>query len=129
MSDKTFQCPSCKVHPHRQACTLNCEDARVADAHARGRDEAKAEDASIAKSVAQERTASGRAFSAFESGVAIEIADAILAPSSGPTYAERIRAEIAETVAALPATTVGAVGDGQYVNRDDVLAAIDGGGK
>lgn len=26
------ECPSCKVHPHRQACSLNCEDARIASA-------------------------------------------------------------------------------------------------
>lgn len=24
------ECPSCRVHPHLQACSLNCEDARIA---------------------------------------------------------------------------------------------------
>lgn len=30
------QCPSCKVHPHRQACCLACEDARIAAAFTAG---------------------------------------------------------------------------------------------
>lgn len=97
---REFECPSCKVHPHRQACTLSCEDARVADAHARGRDEAKAE--------------------------AAQVTDAILAPASGPTYEERLRAEIAERVGAIPAFKDGSWRDAAEL-CNDILAIINGG--
>jgi hypothetical protein len=39
------ECPSCKVHPHRQACCQNCEDARIAKARSEGRADQREADA------------------------------------------------------------------------------------
>lgn len=135
-----FECPSCKVHPHRQACTLNCEDARVADAYARGRAEAKAEDAArIEKSIDRLRESEDKAAKRgdkvtenFCDGAIFILAeelDAILADSSS-TYEERLRAEIAENVKAIPTFNGGRLAErGAMAFRDDVLAIIEGGGK
>lgn len=56
-----------------------------------------------------------------------DVADAILAPSSGPTFEQRIRAEIDKSVRA--ACQVKWVDDVAYYKGDDVLAAIQQGGE
>lgn len=93
-----------------------------ADAYARGRAEAKAEDATIARNIY------GVHLSETNREIADRIADAILASSPGPAIESRMRAEIAEKVKALQ-THESPNGVLTLVDRDDVLAAIEGSGK
>lgn len=104
----------------------------LADAYARGRADAKAEDAEIARISAVPEYST---VDVAKNLTAQSIYDAILAPSSGPTYEQRIRAEIAEKVGGLRGVRSrnerGMIIDDErdYVCREDVIAAINGGEK
>lgn len=93
-----------------------------ADAFTAGRDEAKAEDAEIAKSAAKEYESSSDRYSGFEAAAAETIHARILAPSSGPTYEQRLRAEVWSAARDLVAQSLN--GDDAIAKINDVLAAI-----
>lgn len=73
-------------------------------------------------------------------GLLREAKERILTSSSGPSYEARIRQEIAEVVRELPGydleggdegslIAMQRANDGDYLDRDDVLAVINGGEK
>lgn len=112
------------------------------EAYQRGRDEAIAQagevldnlSAAYSKDMTRYPEDSGNREIAMRQSMAVDHAQRIvrrLAPSSGPTYEQRLRAEIAEAVEALPRLSwnsglqkMTGVIEGGYYEADDVLAAI-----
>lgn len=92
-----IQCPSCKIRPHRQACSRNCEDARITAAFASGEEQA-IERAARMLEVGEWLATPEAADTARLLGLATK---AVRSLSPDPDYTARIRREALEEAATI----------------------------